>query len=44
MLNNNLIALALTLGIALAWLRLNDFFAHKGWISSGISRKIIHKE
>lgn len=42
MLNNNLVALALTLGIALAPLRLNDFFAHKGWISSGISRKIIH--
>ena len=42
MLNNNLIALILTLGIALGWLRLNDFFAHKGWISSAISRKIIH--
>jgi phytol kinase len=42
MLNNNLIALGLTLAIALAWLRLNDFFAHKGWITSLISRKIIH--
>jgi phytol kinase len=42
MLNNNLVALALTLVIALAWLRLNDFAAHKGWISSQISRKIIH--
>ena len=42
MLNNNLIALVLTLAIALGWLRLNDFFAHKGWISSVISRKIIH--
>jgi len=42
MLNNNLVALALTLVIALVWLRLNDFAAHKGWISSQISRKIIH--
>ncbi len=42
MLNNNLLALGLTLVIALAWLRLNDFFAHKGWITSTISRKIIH--
>ena len=42
MLKNNLIALGLTLVIALAWLRLNDFFAHKGWITSAISRKIIH--
>jgi len=42
MLKNNIVALALTLGIALTWLRINDFFAHKGWISSSISRKIIH--
>ncbi|MFW5714003.1 MAG: diacylglycerol/polyprenol kinase family protein [Brevefilum sp.] len=42
MLKNNLIALGLTLFIALTWLRLNDFFAHKGWITSVISRKIIH--
>ena len=42
MLRNNIVALALTLGIALTWLRINDFFAHKGWISSSISRKIIH--
>ncbi len=42
MLKNNLIALGVTLAIALAWLRLNDFFAHKGWVSSVISRKIIH--
>lgn len=42
MLNNNLIALGLTVLIAVAWLRLNDFLAHKGWISSQISRKIIH--
>jgi phytol kinase len=42
MFNNSLVALALTLAIALLWLRLNDFIAHKGWISSQISRKIIH--
>ncbi len=42
MLNNNLVAMILTAGIALAWLRINDFFAHKGWVSSEISRKVIH--
>ena len=42
MLENHFIALGLTLVIALFWLRINDFFAHKGWISSRISRKIIH--
>lgn len=42
MLNSNLLALCLTLMIALTWLRLNDYFAHKGWVSSSISRKIIH--
>lgn len=42
MLRNNLVALFLTLAIAIAWLRLNDYFAHKGWISSELSRKIIH--
>jgi len=42
MLSNNILALAVTLVIALGWLRLMDFFAHRGWISSMISRKIIH--
>ncbi len=42
MLNNNLLALALTVLIAVLWLRLNNFFAHRGWVSSVISRKIIH--
>jgi phytol kinase len=42
MLTNNFIALLLTFIAALAWLRLNDFAAHKGWISSHLSRKIIH--
>ncbi len=42
MLKNNILALGITLVIALFWLRINDFFAHKGWVSSSISRKIIH--
>ena len=42
MLSNPFVALILTLAIAFLWLRINDFFAHKGWISSQISRKIIH--
>ena len=42
MLENNFIALGLTLIIALIWLRINDFFAHKGWVPNKISRKIIH--
>lgn len=42
MLLNNFIALVVTFGLALAWLRLNDFFAHRGWISGPLSRKIIH--
>ena len=42
MLKNNLAALGITLVIALFWLRINDYFAHKGWVSSSISRKIIH--
>ena len=39
---NPFLALLLTLAIALGWLRLMDFFAHKGWIESRLSRKIIH--
>jgi len=42
MLNSTIAALILTLGLAVLWLRLNDFAAHRGWISSPISRKIIH--
>jgi phytol kinase len=42
MLNNNILALIATFAISLIWLRLNDFFAHRGWISSHLSRKIIH--
>jgi phytol kinase len=39
---NNILALVVTFGLALAWLRLCDYLAHKGWISSWLSRKIIH--
>ncbi len=39
---NNWIALVITFAAALGWLRLMDFFAHRGWIESRLSRKIIH--
>jgi phytol kinase len=42
MLNNNILALVITFAAALIWLRLNDFAAHRGLISSRLSRKIIH--
>lgn len=42
MLSNNWIALLITFILALAWLRINDFAAHRGLISSQLSRKIIH--
>lgn len=42
MLGNNLIALVVTLALTLVWLRLMDALAHRGIISSPISRKIIH--
>jgi phytol kinase len=42
MLSNNLVALLITFLVALAWLRINDFAAHRGWISSHLSRKLIH--
>jgi phytol kinase len=42
MLHNNWIALAITLALSIIWLRVNDFAAHKGWISGELSRKIIH--
>ncbi len=42
MINNHWAALALTFGLALVWLRINDFAAQKGWIDSKLSRKIIH--
>jgi phytol kinase len=39
---NPYIALLLTFIIALGWLRLMDFAAHRGWIESRLSRKVIH--
>jgi phytol kinase len=42
MLNNNLLALIITFLAAIGWLRLMDFIADRGWISSKQSRKIIH--
>ena len=42
MLNNNFLSLLITFAVTLIWLRVNDFLAHKGWISSHLSRKIIH--
>ncbi len=42
MFTSNWIALLITLVIALAWLRLVDFIAARGWIDSALSRKIIH--
>lgn len=42
MLSNNLLALGITFICAILWLRLNDYAAHRGWISSTISRKLIH--
>lgn len=42
MLTRSLLALIITFIVALAFLRINDFAAHRGWISSRLSRKIIH--
>jgi len=42
MFSNNWIAFALTFLISVLWLRLNDFAAHRNWVSSYLSRKIIH--
>ncbi len=39
---NNIIATIITFAISLVWLRLMDLFAHRGWIESRLSRKIIH--
>jgi phytol kinase len=42
MLQNNILAFIVTLLIAVLWLRVIDQFAHKGLISTRVSRKIIH--
>lgn len=41
-LSNNYLALGITFVLSLAWLRLMDFIAHRGWVNSRASRKIIH--
>jgi phytol kinase len=38
----NILALAASFGMALVWLRMCDAFAHHGWVSSSLSRKLIH--
>lgn len=42
MLKNNIFALIITFAASLLWLRINDYAAHRGWVSGQISRKIIH--
>jgi phytol kinase len=42
MLSNNILALIITFVVALTWLRINDYLAHKGWLESHLSRKLIH--
>lgn len=42
MLNNNFFATIISFIASLSWLRINDYAAHKGWVSSQLSRKIIH--
>lgn len=39
---NNYIALVITFMLSLAFLRLMDFVAHRGWLESKLSRKFIH--
>lgn len=38
----NILATIAAFALSLIWLRINDFFAHRGWISSALSRKVIH--
>jgi phytol kinase len=42
MLPSNILALIITFIVALAWLRINDYLAHRGWVESHLSRKFIH--
>ena len=39
---NNYIALAITFSLTVIFLRLMDFIAHRGWMDSKLSRKVIH--
>jgi phytol kinase len=42
MISNNIVALVITFIVALAWLRINDYLAHRGLVESHLSRKYIH--
>ncbi len=42
MLHHNLLALVITFLVAVTWLRVNDFAAARGWLSSRLSRKLVH--
>jgi phytol kinase len=42
MLTSNVLSLIITFIVALVWLRLNDFFAQRGWVEGHLSRKFIH--
>ena len=42
MLHSSFLAFLITLLLALAWLRLNNFMVARGWVSGPVSRKIIH--
>lgn len=39
---NNYIALIITFAVSLVFLRSMDFIAHRGWMDSKLSRKVIH--
>jgi phytol kinase len=39
---NAILATIITFAIALAFLRLMDFFAQRGWVEPRLSRKLIH--
>ena len=39
---NPYLATSITFAIAIAFMRLMDYFAHRGWIESKLSRKFIH--
>jgi phytol kinase len=42
MFSNNILAVVFTFALILIWLRILDFAAHRGWLSSHLSRKLIH--
>lgn len=39
---NDLLSFLITLILSVLWVRINEFAAHRGWIDSVLSRKIIH--